>query len=100
MAQAAKKEAGTSQGTSNSKNRKWTVGPENNKASNPQCNQCGRKHGGSCLVGHNRCYVPHSWISLPDYLVMSTPGDKIMVAREMLRNMRLRDMIRSYWENW
>ena len=28
MAQDAKKGAGTSQGTSNSKNRKWTIGPK------------------------------------------------------------------------
>jgi len=51
MAQDAKKGAGTSQGISNSKNRKWTVRLENIKAINPQCNQCGRKHRGSCLVG-------------------------------------------------
>ena len=46
MAQAAKKGGSTSQGSSSKKKRKWTIGPENNTTSNPQCNQCGRKHGG------------------------------------------------------
>ena len=38
----------------------------------------------------NRCCVPHSWISLPDYLVMSTSGDKIMVAREMFEKYEIK----------
>ena len=54
VAQDAKKGAGTSQGTSNSKNKKWIVKLENNKANNPQCNQCGKKHDESCLVEHNK----------------------------------------------
>ena len=41
------------------------------------------KHRGLCLVGQNTCYVPHSRISLPNYLVISIPGDNIIVAREM-----------------
>ena len=32
------------------------------------------------------CYVPHSWISLLYHLIVSTLRDKIMVAREMLKN--------------
>ena len=88
MAQDAKEGAGTSQGTLNSKNRKWTVRLESNKASNPQCNQCGRKYRGLSLVGQNRCYVPYSQFSLPDHLIVSTPGDKIIVAK---RNVEIHD---------
>ena len=35
-----------------------------------------------CIV----CYVPHSQIYLLYHLIVSTPGDKIMVAREMFEN--------------
>ena len=32
------------------------------------------------------CYVPHSHISLPYHLVVTTLGDRIMVARKMFKN--------------
>ncbi|XP_052171561.1 uncharacterized protein LOC127787543 [Diospyros lotus] len=53
--QAAKKGTSTSQGSSNNKKKKWTVGQGNKIENNPQCGQCGRKHGGSCLARKNVC---------------------------------------------
>ena len=38
------------------------------------------------ITVHTVCYVPHSQISLPYQLIVSTLGNKIMVAREMFEN--------------
>ena len=40
----------------------------------------------SFIALHTVDYVPHSRISLPYHLIMTMPGDKIMVAREMFEN--------------
>ena len=40
----------------------------------------------SFFVLHTVDYIPHSRISLPYHLIVTTPGDKIMVAREMFEN--------------
>ena len=40
----------------------------------------------SFIALHTVCYVPHSQISLPYHLIVTTPGDRIMIAREMFEN--------------
>ena len=40
----------------------------------------------SFIALHIVDYIPHSRISLPYHLIVSTPGDRIMIAREMFEN--------------
>ena len=40
----------------------------------------------SFIALHTVCYVPHSQISLLYHLIVTTPGDRIMIAREMFEN--------------
>ncbi|XP_052197332.1 uncharacterized protein LOC127804502 [Diospyros lotus] len=40
----------------------------------------------SFLAPHAMCYIPHSWIALPYHLIVSTPGDRVMVGREKFEN--------------
>ena len=55
VTQAAKKGANSNQGSSNNKKRKWIANQGNKTEDSPPCGQCGRKHGGLCLLG--RTYV-------------------------------------------
>ncbi|XP_052190408.1 uncharacterized protein LOC127800028 [Diospyros lotus] len=40
----------------------------------------------SFIAPHVMCYIPHSWIAFPYHLIVSTPGDRVMVGRGKFEN--------------